>query len=296
MTTQITTAFVNGYRGVITQLVQQHGSILRPFVRQESQNSEKEFFDRVGETNVAEYLSRYADSPLISTPHDRRMVTLRQWHWGELIDNFDKLKMLTDPTSIYNQNAKDAAGRQIDDLIIEAALGTAYSGKEGTTPVSFPGGSTNQVDVNYVDSGSPANSGLTVAKLRQARKLIRKNTKNSDFPLNIAVGAEQIDDLLKETTVTSADFNTVKPLMNGDVTRFLGFNIIPTERLPVDGSGYRRIIAWAQPHLMLSTGADIMVNIAPRADKSFNMYTYLRFAFGATRMEEAGVIEVKCAE
>lgn len=294
MTTQITTAFVNGYRGVITQLVQQKGSVLRSFVRQESQNSEKEFFDRIGAATVAEYTGRYSPSPLMNTPHDRRMVTLRQFHWGEPIDNFDKLKMLTDPTSAYNMNAKDAMGRQIDDLIIEAALGTAYQGKDGTTAVTFPAG--NQVAVNYVDSGSLANSGLTVAKLRQARKFIRKNTFNNDAQLNIAVGAEQIDDLLADVQAISGDYNPVKPLMNGEITRYLGFNFIPTERLPVDGSGYRRIIAWAQPYLMLSTGQDIVTQIGPRPDLSYNMYVYLRMAFGATRMEEAGVVEIKCAE
>lgn len=294
MTTQITTAFVNSYRGVITQLVQQKGSILRPYVRQESQHSEKDFFDRVGETAVAEYTGRYSPSPMMNTPHDRRMVTLRQFHWGEVIDNFDKLKMLVDPTSIYNENAKDAMGRNIDDVIIEAALGTAYSGKEGTTPVTFPSG--NQVAVNYVDSGSPANSGLTVDKLRRARVIIRKNTKNTVDNMNVAVGAEQIDDLLADARVSSADYNAIKPLMNGDVTRYMGFNFIPIERLPVDGSGYRRVIAWAQPHLLLSVGQDVVTNVGPRPDLSYNMYVYLRMAFGATRMEESGVVEIKCAE
>lgn len=294
MTTQITTAFVNGYRAVITQLVQQKGSNLRAYVRQETQTGEKDFFDRVGQTTVAEYTGRYSPSPLMNTPHDRRMVTLKAFHWGEPIDNLDKLKMLTDPTSIYNQNAKDAMGRQIDDLIIDAAFGTAYSGKDGTSTVSFPSG--NQVAVDYVDSGSATNSGLTVAKLRQARKLIRKNTFNADVPLNIAVGAEQIDDLLADVQAINGDYNPVKPLMNGEITRYLGFNFIPIERLPVDSNGYRRIIAWGQPYLMLSTGQDIVTQIGPRPDLSYNMYVYLRMAFGATRMEEAGVVEVKCAE
>ena len=79
MSTQITTAFVNQYRANVEHLLQQKGSKLRPFVRVESQNSEFEYYDRIGSVDAVEVTSRHSDTPLISTPHDRRQISLRDF-------------------------------------------------------------------------------------------------------------------------------------------------------------------------------------------------------------------------
>ena len=57
--------------------------------------------------------------------------------------------------------------------------GTAYTGKTGSTTVTFPMASTIAVD--YVESGSPANSNLTIAKLRRARYLLDANDDSGTF-------------------------------------------------------------------------------------------------------------------
>ena len=138
----------------------------------------------------------------MDTPHSRRMVTLADYEWADLIDDQDKVRMLADPTSTYARAAAAAMGRQMDDTIIAAANGTAYTGASGSTSTALPSG-------QKIAHGS---GGLTVAKLVSAKKILDANTIDPSIPRYIAVSPEQIEDLLNITTVTSADYNTVNTL------------------------------------------------------------------------------------
>lgn len=294
MSTQITTAFVNQYRANVEHLLQQKGSKLRPFVRVESQNSEFEYYDRIGSVDAVEVTSRHSDTPLISTPHDRRQVSLRDFDWADMIDRTDRIRLLIDPASPYAQNAAWALGRKMDDIIIEAAFGTAKSGKTGGTSVAHDAAS--QIAVNYVESGGATNSGLTIAKLRKAKQLLDANETDPSDPRYIIVTSKQVTDLLQTTEVTSSDFNSIKALVAGEVNTFMGFQFVRTERVATDASSHRRVIAYAKSGLLMAVGADINVDIGPRRDKRNSTQVYCSASFGATRMEEGKVLEIKCAE
>ena len=124
MSSQITTAFVNQYSSNIQMLSQQMGSLLRGAVDVESVNGEKAFFDQVGSAAAVLRTTRHADTPLIDTPHSRRMVTMSDYEYADLIDDQDKVRLLVDPTSTYARAAASAMGRAMDDVIIAAAIGT----------------------------------------------------------------------------------------------------------------------------------------------------------------------------
>jgi len=294
MSVNITTAFVNQYRANVEHLLQQKGSRLRPFVRVETQNAEFEYYDRIGSVDAVEVTSRHSDTPLISTPHDRRQVSLRDFDWADMIDRTDRIRLLIDPASPYAQNAAWALGRKMDDIIIDAAFGTAYTGKTGSSSVTFP--SADQIAVDYVETGSAANSGLTIGKLREAKRLLDSNEVDPSDPRFVVVTSKQINDLLQTTEVTSSDYNSVKALVQGDINTFMGFNFIRTERVGTDSSSYRRVIAYAKSGLLLAVGADVQVDIGPRRDKRNATQVYCSASFGATRMEEGKVIEIKCSE
>src|SRR5688572_29016465 len=97
MSLSVDTAWVQAYRSNVSYLVQQKGSRLRPYVRVERQAAEFEFYDRIGATEAQEITGRHQDTPLVSTPHDRRRIGLRDFDWADLIDRQDKLRMLMDP-------------------------------------------------------------------------------------------------------------------------------------------------------------------------------------------------------
>ena len=293
MSVQITTAFVQHYRANVEFLLQQKGSKLRPFVRVEPQNAEFDFYDRIGATTAQEITTRHSDTPLVSTPHDRRRVALRDFDWADLVDRPDRLRTLIDPTSPYAMNAMWALGRSMDDVIIENAFGDAFSGKTGATTVSFPAGQTIAVD--YVETGADADGNLTIGKLRRARELFLAAEIDEDAELFMAVAANQIHALLAETVVGSADFNAVKPLVDGRVTRFMGFKFIPIERLNIAGNN-RSVIAWERSGLLLAVADEITADIGPRRDKRNAMQVYVSGSFNSTRMEELRVLEILCDE
>ena len=294
MSINITTAFVNQYRANVEHLLQQKGSRLRPFVRMETQNAEFEYYDRIGSVDAVEVTSRHSDTPLISTPHDRRQVSLRDFDWADMIDRTDRIRLLIDPASPYAQNAAWALGRKMDDVIIENAFGTAYSGKTGSTSVTHPSGDV--IAVNYVESGSATNSGLTIGKLREAKRLLDSQENDPSDPRYCAVTAQQVNDLLQTTEVTSADYNSVKALVQGEINSFMGFLFVRTERVATDSNSYRRVIAWARSGMLLAMGKDITADIGPRRDKRNSTQVYCSASFGATRMEEGKVLEIKCSE
>ncbi len=294
MSINITTAFVNQYRANVEHLLQQKGSRLRPFVRMETQNAEFEYYDRIGSVDAVEVTSRHSDTPLISTPHDRRQVSLRDYDWADMIDRTDRIRLLIDPASPYAQNAAWALGRKMDDAIIDAAFGTSYSGKTGSTSVTMPAGDV--IAVNYVESGSATNSGLTIGKLREAKRLLDSQENDPSDPRYCAVTAKQVNDLLQTTEVTSSDYNSVKALVQGEINSFMGFLFVRTERVDTDSNDYRRVIAWARSGMLLAMGKDITADIGPRRDKRNSTQVYCSASFGATRMEEGKVLEIKCSE
>ena len=287
MSFQVTTAFVQQYSTNVALLLQQRGSKLRDAVTVGSYTGKAaKAVEQIGAVTAQARTSRHADTPLISTPHDARWVFPSDYEWADMIDDQDKLRMLIDPTIPYAMNGAYALGRAMDDLIISAALGTAMTGENGSTSTSFAT-ATQQIAVG--------GTGLTVAKLRQARRILMTNEVDvMADPLYIAVTAVQLDELLGTTEVTSSDYNTVKTLVSGEIDTFLGFKFIQCERLGTDGSGDRRCIAWAKSGLHLGMWNDINTKISERADKSYATQVYVKGTFGATRTEEKKVVEIIC--
>ena len=283
MSSNITTAFVQQYSANVQMLSQQMGSLLRDKVRVESVVGKNAFFDQVGSVTAVEKTSRHSDTPQIDTPHARRRVSLADYEFADLIDQQDKVRLLIDPTSSYAQAAAMAMGRAIDDVIISAALGTAYTGETG---------STSQANTNQIVHGS---AGLNIAKLREAKQTLDLGDVDPSIPRHIIVSPRQISDLLNITEVTSSDFNTVKALANGEINSFLGFNFIVSNRLTLS-STTRSCIAFAQDGIALGIGKDVNARIDERSDKSYATQVYYCMSIGATRMEEAKVVEVQCTE
>lgn len=300
MSFQVTNAFVQQYQDNMYMLSQQRGSRLRDAVMvQEGVVGESVLFDQFGSSEAQEITNRHGDSPLNSTPHDKRKASMRDFDWGDLVDKLDQAKTLNDPSNKYVMAGSAAMGRKIDDVIIGEVFGTAYTGKTGSTAVTFP--SSQQVAVNSWAYGTGSgNAGLTISKLIEAKVILDGNetgdTSPEDDPFYFAASAKQLGNLLATTEVTNSNYNTVKALVQGEIDTFMGFKFIRTERLKTDGSAYRRCIAWRKSGIALAIGADVMAEIAPRADKRFSTYVYFCMSLAAARMEEKKVVEVKCLE
>lgn len=313
MSAQIDTAFVKQFSSNIFHLSQQKGSKLAMACRQESQQGESKFFERLGSVDAREKTSRHSEVIYDDTPHSRRMVTLRDFYYSDLVDEEDKLRMLISPESPYAQAATFALGRKKDDVIIAAALGNAYGGKEGTTAVSLP---TSQ-KVAAFDGSTTTGVNLNVKTLRKVKQKFDENDVDPSIKKYMSISASQLQSLLGEDEIASADYNTIKALVQGDINTFMSFEFILTQRLAASSSNVtytvtdgtvgagtgtitaansKRCIAWAQDGLLVSTGKDVFARIQELPEKHYAKQIYVKMSLNATRMEEEKVVEVICSE
>jgi hypothetical protein len=283
----ITTWMVKQFGSNVEFLVQQKGSRLRDAVRMESGvTGEDAYFDQLAPTTAVKKTTRNSDTPLVKSDNRRRRVSLSDYEWADLVDKEDKLKTIIDPQNSYAVNAAYALGRSIDSEVISAFNGTAYTGKTGSTAVTFPAG--QQI--------LAAATGLTIAKLRATKELLDLADVDPMEARFIVVSPKQLTDLLETTEVTSSDFNTVRALVSGQIDTFLGFKFIMSNLLQVDGAAARLCYAWAQSGMLLAMASDINTRIDLRNDKSYATQVYASMSIGATRMEEEKVVEIACVE
>lgn len=294
MSQNIPAHYVSQFATNIALLLQQKGSKLRSLVTEGSYvGKQASPVDQVGAINMQPKGARFSPMGRVDAPLDRRWVLPSDWDLPQLIDQFDKLRLLIDPQSSYVQNAVYAAGRKMDELIISAAFGTAKTGEEGGSNTDLPGG--QQIAVNH---GAAGNVGLTVAKLRKAKQILMANEVDFEQDtITAVVTSKQHDNLLAEAQVISKDFNEKPVLVDGKVTRFMGINIVHCELLGVDGSSYRRVPIFAKSGMHLGIWKDQITSISKRNDLSGEPWqAYLMMSMGATRLEEKKVVEVLCAE
>ena len=290
MSTQITTAFVEQYSSNVTMLAQQMGSKLRGAVDVESVRGKNAFFDQIGATSASVRSTRHGATPQVTTPHSRRRVSLADYEWADLIDDLDKVRMLTDPTSNYAKAAAAAMNRSIDDVVIAALGGSADTGVAGGTGVALPA-TSKFATAQQAD-------GLTIAKLLETKYFFDNGDVDPSIKRYFLCGPKQIQDLLATTEVKSSDFNTVKALAQGDINSFLGFEFIMSTRLNNDSTNTddRLCFGFTQDAIKLALGADVKAKISERDDKSYATQVYYSMALGATRMEETKVFQVPCDE
>jgi len=283
MSTQITTAFVEQYKSNVFHLAQQKGSRLRGAVKSETVTGTSHYFERIGATAAQVRTTRHSNTPQIDTPHSRRKVTLADYDWADLNDQEDKVRMLISPQSEYAKAGAYAMGRAMDDAIIAAASGNAFGGVAGATSVALPAGQKIAVGT----------TSLTVAKLIAAKEILDASDVDPDETKYLVCSAKEITSLLGDDKVTSADFNSVKALVAGQVDTFMGFKFIRTERIAASG-GDNLALAFTQSSIGLALGKDISTRISERDDKNYATQVFLSMTIGATRVEDEKVVEIAC--
>lgn len=276
------------YANNITHALQQEGSVLRSCVNEIKDVTGKEtYFDEVGPREARERDNDYSDIEPVQSKFQRRGIVWKTIYDGELTTDENTIRMLMDPTGIMTKNMVMALGRGIDKAIINAAFGPARLGEKGEGIEVWP-----QPGQHIPHGGT----GLTVAKLRQARKNLSKNENSADEQSYIACTADQIDDLLGTVEVTSADYNSVKALTNGEVDTFLGFKFVKTQLMPlVPTTNIRRVGAWVESAINLGVIDDITTKIDWVAMKQAWLVV-AKARIAASRMNAKKIVEIECLE
>ena len=182
-------------------------------------------------------------------------------------------------------NAAAAVAREWDDVIIASAFAQALVGTDvnGLSGENFD---TTKYQVAATFGSGSADSGLTVAKLREVRRIFRKNHVDLETdPITGIIGSQQESDLLDQVEVISREFNERPVLVDGRITRFMGIDFVYSERLGWDSANNRRqTIFTTKSGLYLGVWKDTMNDVTQRKDLAglpYQLYTYM--SSGATR-------------
>ncbi len=284
------------YTANLRETLARQGGILTGLVTRGSYVGELvQVVNFIGQIEFIERVTPFGDTKLTELEHTSRWIVGHEYDAAILVDRLDLLKMIYDPTSPYVDRMRSAAARKMDAVIMASFFATAKSGKTGTVDVPFP-------SPNIVVHGGV---GLTVNKLRALRKLMKKGMVDMrTVKPYIAVTAEEVDDLLGETSVTSSDYAAVKALVDGEVGMFMGFIFVPYEDYGGEGipshidtaQFIRECPVWVPAGMNFGTWQDLVITINNRPDKNNIKQIHATFTCGATRVEEDMVYKVECLE
>lgn len=293
MTAQLVNLYAQEFSTTAQLLVQQKGSRFRNAITIGThRGTQASPVDQYGSAAASKRTGRYQPLASSEVPTDRRWVTPQIYDLPLLIDNFEKLRMISDPMSAEQMAVNAAMGRSIDDEFVGNIFGTSLTGVSGGTSTTFPSGQQGSV------SSGGTTSNINVEKLRLARANFRTNEVDLDNEeMYCAISGSQEAALLREIEITNLDYNDRPVLVDGKVSRFLGINFIHSERLATNGSGYRRCPVWVKSGIHLGIWEDIGVDISQRKDlSSLPWQIYAKMMIGVTRLEEKKVFEIVCNE
>jgi len=145
-----------------------------------------------------------AEVTYMNTAFSQVECPLEGWEAFDSADKFDATAINFSEVSELAEVAGDAIGLRMDQLVIDA-LDAGYDSVNNTV--------------------GTVGTALTVSTLTAGKKLLDKKGVDSNGRTFIH-NADQLEDLLNETKVTSSDYNSVKALVAGEVGSFLGLNFI----------------------------------------------------------------------
>ena len=329
-------AYVRQFQEGFEQAYQQETSILDPLVDRDTQSSEFKSYQRMGEAEeMTEDTTRYGDNPVSEVPHDNRRISLRHFELGKYIDPKDLMKVVSDPSNGYNAALLKSGKRKRDDFLIEKYFADAYTGKEGSTVMSYAtaataensatitvgeysNGSSNKiaatagrytlaagnkegisVGANF-DAGTGAGSGLTIEKLKGLRSaMLRVEAIQQDDVLPMLLTSYQLENLLGQDEIINSDYSVRKNLAEGNITTFMGYRFILCERLPLSSGAdgdERRCMVFTPKALKLTIGDDLKGNMWRDPSKKNIPYMHFKQSIGASRMWGEVAGEIRCLE
>lgn len=267
-------AFITLFDAEVKQAYQGQAQLVAAVRQRRGVEGSSVKFPRVGK-GVATVRVPQSDVTPLNVAFSQATVNLTDFNAAEYADIFNQAKVNFDERQELVQVVANAIGRRQDQIILDALSGSS---------------TTNLVDE---DIGG-ADTGLNVAKLREAKKLLDKN----NVPMNdrhIIIHANSLASILGETAVTSADFNTVRALVSGELNTFLGFmfHTIGDRAeggLPI-ASSERKLYAFHRDAVGYAEG------IAPRTEINYipektSFLVNAVFSAGAIAIDAEGIVEI----
>lgn len=211
--------------------------------------------------------------------HSRVSVDLEDWAAPEYTDIFDQQEVNYSERQELAEVIAGAIGRREDQLILDALEAAGTSNTVGT------------------DVGGTG-TGLNTAKVRRTKKLMDQNNVpagNRTFVIH----SEGQEDLLGDSDANTVDKNAIKMLVDGEVTRWVGFQFkVLGDRdeggLPLD-STIRTNYAYDQRAMGLAIGIDFRTEVNYIPEKTSWLANGL-FKAGSVAIDANGIVEIDTTE
>jgi len=269
---------------------------LDAWVVSEDFDGERKRYDRMGRMTAQLRTERKGPTRITDASTDSRWAVRANYDIANLLDKDDEknLGQLVLPTSDYIAEHATAYNKACDDVAWTTALGPVLTGEQGTTQTPFPT-STNFIGKDgTVGSDTGTAAGLTIDKLIKAKEILDSADADEEAPRVLVCTPRQISDLLGDTKVASADYNTVRALVAGQVDTFMGFTFKRCMRLPL-ASSLRTCVAWVRGSIKVIKGSKKTM-IDRRADLSQAIQIYSDWYLGGTRVHDEAVLKINCKE
>lgn len=219
-----------------------------------------------------------ADVTAMNVDYNQVWCDLEDWEAYDYVDKFDAKKINFDEVTELAEVAADCLGLRIDQIIIDK-MNAGYD-------------STN------MQVGS-INSALTTDTLIEACEKLNDNNV-PETERYFAHSASQLSDLLKTTEATSADFNTVKALVNGTLNSFMGLKFVMIGSrseggLPNPSASSVKGFIWHKRAMGFSKAQDLETSMDWIPEKR----AYLvggDFSAGAVVIDDKGIVAVLSAK
>jgi hypothetical protein len=244
-------------------------------------------FRKMGKGLATQRTAPSADSIAMDVEHSLIPVTLTDWDADEYTDIFNAKEVNIDEVRELGYTIASALGRRRDQIKIDAMAAGSYS----ATPTAGQGYLVG-TDVGGVGTG------WNIEKLRATKKALdNREVPNTDR--HVAITPDGLEDLLAETEVTSADYNSVKALVQGEVNTFMGFTfhlVAPRSEGGMSKTGnLQDNYAWHMSAIGEAVGMDITTGADWIAHKK-SWLSHGEFKGGSVIRDNEGVVKIQTTE
>lgn len=286
------------YRDNFMSRVQEMGNTLWPLFPMEMVEGLMKRVDFVGpitSTQVAN--NRFTPIVGVDPLHTNRWLSTNPNEQAVFVDKKDINRVVIDPKTRYMDELVNAFVRRRETVIISALGGTVTTGETGGSTSVFD--TTNQ----QIAAGG---FDLTLEKLQDT--LFTHETRaythqNPGVRKYFVYTPAQKRSLLRTTEITNSDYNTVKALVNGEISEYMGYTFLTStlltaaDGLAIGSSVNRECYAFTADAILKGEGMDRITDVRERYDLTkFPWQLYVLEDIGALRFQDEKVIRVLCDE
>ena len=287
MNNTITAAFVMQFHDGFVEAAQQKESRIESTVTSRGSITGSSFTaNDMGAIEATQVTNRYGDTEWTIPDAGTRQALMSDYDVAIPIDQFDLPKLLANPQGPYQAAALAAMNRKKDAVVYAALKGSALRKTDESgafSGVAVPAG-------QIIAAGG---TGFTKAKIIQAKKLFRANEADemNGEQLYMTYDSGMLEDILTDTSLTSADYMAVKMLQEGAVNgKWMGFNWVPYEQL--SGTSTKTAVVYTKSAAHVGMGSNIVTDIGPRRDKRNLIQIYVAMSIGSVRVNEQKVVTI----